>query len=247
MKADPFAQLRLLELQTLDANLDRLAHRRRTLPELGELARLQGRLTVLHDEIIEAETEDSDLEREQTKIEADVDIVRTRTGRDRGRLDSGQVGSPRELENLQSEIASLGRRQGDLEEQVLEVMERREAVESRLGRLRAERDMLETEKAAVTDRRDVAEAEIDETAQRCAEERASLATEIPPALAALYEKIRLDRGGVGAAALHRGRCEGCHLSLAGSDLGAMAAAAPDMVLRCEECGRILVRTYESGL
>ena len=37
MKADPFAQLRLLDLQALDTALDQLAHKRRTLPEIAEM------------------------------------------------------------------------------------------------------------------------------------------------------------------------------------------------------------------
>jgi predicted nucleic acid-binding Zn-ribbon protein len=66
-------------------------------------------------------------------------------------------------------------------------------------------------------------------------------------LLALYEKIRATSDGVGAAALHRARCEECHLTLNPSDLGQMRAASPDAVLRCEECRRILVRTPDSGL
>lgn len=247
MNAEPSIQLRLLDLQALDSALDRLAHRRATLPERAELERLAGRLDSLHYEIVAAETEDSDQEREQTKLENDVEQVRARSTRDRSRLDSGQVGSPRELENLQSEIASLARRQGDLEEQVLEVMERREALGSRLAELRAERAMLETERAAVTERRDTAYAEIDAAAARDSQDRNEVAAELPGDLLSLYEKIRADKGGVGAAALRRGRCEGCHLSLPGSVLADIRAAAPDAVPRCEECRRILVRTPESGL
>ena len=44
-----------------------------------------------------------------------------------------------------------------------------------------------------------------------------------------------------AAALRNGRREGCHLSLNTVDLGRIRAAAPDEVIRCEECRRILVR------
>jgi len=247
VNAAPLTQLRLLDLQALDSALDRLAHRRATLPELAELERLTGRLDELHEEIVAAETEDSDQEREQTKLESDVEQVRSRSDRDRSRLDAGSVGSPRELESLQAEIVSLARRQADLEEQVLEVMERREAVGSRLADLRAERAMLVAERDAVVDRRDVSHAEIDAATARDTEERAAVATELPADLMTLYEKIRADRGGVGAAALQRGRCEGCHLSMSGVDLAAIRASPPDALLRCEECRRILIRTPESGL
>ena len=40
---------------------------------------------------------------------------------------------------------------------------------------------------------------------------------------------------------------GCRLTLNASDLGIIAKAPADEVMRCEECNRILVRTGESGL
>jgi predicted nucleic acid-binding Zn-ribbon protein len=110
VNAPPAAQLRLLDLQALDSALDRLEHRRRTLPELAQLDALDRQLARLRDALIMAETEDSDLGREQDKLEHDVDLVRARAVRDQERLDAGSVASPRELENLQSEIASLSHR-----------------------------------------------------------------------------------------------------------------------------------------
>jgi len=246
VKASPQSQLRLLELADLDAELARLDHRRHSLPEVAELARLEARASELKDEIVVAETELGDLAREENRSERDVDQVRTRIDRDRARLDAGQVSAARELATLQSEIESLRRRQGDLEEVVLELMERREGLVSRRDELTAERDSLGTETAEVAARRDAAFKEIDEQAGKASEQRAAIAAEVPADLLKLYEQIR-DARGVGAAALRAGRCEGCHLSLNTVDLNQIRASAPDEVLRCEECRRILVRTPESGL
>jgi uncharacterized protein len=74
-----------------------------------------------------------------------------------------------------------------------------------------------------------------------------LAAGLPAELLALYEKVRASSSGVGAAALHRGRCEGCHLQLNTTDLNRLRDAPAEDVVRCEECRRILVRTAESGL
>ncbi|MGH8861615.1 MAG: C4-type zinc ribbon domain-containing protein, partial [Jatrophihabitantaceae bacterium] len=62
-----------------------------------------------------------------------------------------------------------------------------------------------------------------------------------------YELAREHGGGVGAAMLHQRRCEGCRIELSGSELSAVRSAAPDEVVRCDNCRRILVRTDESGL
>jgi uncharacterized protein len=247
VKASPEAQLRLLELADLDAELGRLEHRRRGLPEHAELDRLEQRDAQLRDTVASLEAEQGDLRRALGKAEADVDQVRTRIDRDRKRLDAGQVSTPRDLENLQSEIVSLTRRQSDLEDIVLEIMERQEAAQSSREAAAAERVEIAAARDVVTARRDAALGEIGEQAGKAADRRAAVASQEPPDLLALYERMREQHGGVGAAALRGGRCEGCHLSLNTVDLNSIRTADPDEVLRCEECRRILVRTPESGL
>jgi predicted nucleic acid-binding Zn-ribbon protein len=247
VKAAPDDQLRLLDLQALDSALDRLAHRRRTLPEIATGEELRGRVDRLADDVVLLQTEDTDLGREQSKVDADVDVVRSRMAKDQQRLDTGQVSSPRELENLQSEIQSLHRRQSDLEDAELEIMEKREVVQQRLAEVVADRERVALELTETEQRRDATFAEIDAEAEKTTQQRAELATGIGAELLALYEKVRASSSGVGAAALHRGRCEGCHLQLNTTDLNRLRDAPADEVVRCEECRRILVRTAESGL
>jgi uncharacterized protein len=247
VKASPEAQLRLLEIADIDAELGRIAHKRRGLPEHAEITRLTDRDLVLRDSIAALTAQSSDLGREQTKAEADVEQVRSRIERDRQRLDSGMVASPKELENLQSEIQSLQRRQSDLEEIVLDVMERREANQAGLDEATGERTSIEGELQAVTAARDVALAELDEQAAKATAKRAQIVEMIDGDLLDLYDKLRAQHGGVGAAALRHRRCQGCNLALNTVDLNAIRVAADDEVLRCEECRRILVRTPESGL
>jgi hypothetical protein len=224
----------------LDAELSRLDHRRRVLPENAEFERAQQRDGELRDELATLEATGSDLTRDQAKAERDVDQVRTRIERDRARLDAGQVSSPKELENLQSEIVSLERRQGDLEEVVLEVMERLEEVIRRSDELSTELTALTGQMKEIAARRDAAFAEIDEQAGKAGDARAGIAADLPGDLLALYDRLRAQHT-VGAAVLRNGRCEGCHLTLNTVDLGRIRAAPPDEVLRCEECRRILVR------
>ncbi|MBG0824497.1 hypothetical protein HS048_27700 [Planomonospora sp. ID91781] len=246
MKAAPASQKRLLDLAEVDSVLDRLAHRRRTLPELAEIDELAARVARLATQVIAAETEAGDLAREQSKAESDVDSVRVRVERDQKRLDSGQVSSPKDLASLQSEIASLTRRQGDLEEVVLEIMERREAADEQVVKLSAERDELAAARAAAEDRRDAVFAEIDKELGEVKAKRSGVAADVPADLLSLYEKLR-EQFGVGAAMLQGGRCLGCRTSLSIADVNRIKAAPHDEVIRCEECRRILVRTPESGL
>jgi predicted nucleic acid-binding Zn-ribbon protein len=246
MKAAPNAQKRLLDLAELDTHLDQLRHRRKTLPELAEVDEQSKALAKLATQVIAVETEAGDLGRDQAKAESDVDAVRARADRDQKRLDSGQVSSPKDLASLQSEIASLRRRQSDLEEVVLEIMERREAADARVATLKSDRDKVTAALRAVEDRRDALFAEIDKEQAEVQGRRSAVTADVPADLLALYEKMR-EQTGVGAAMLHGGRCLGCRTSLSIADLNRIRAAAADDVVRCEECRRILVRMPESGL
>lgn len=246
MNADPAAQLRLLDLQAVDTALAQLAHRRGSLPEIAKLADADARANELGNEVIDAETRLADVAEDQKRFETEIDQVRSRETRDEQRLQSGGLPA-KELEGLQHELATLKRRQGSLEDDLLEVMEQREAVEADLSRLTAQRDEVISERNGLVAARDAAFAEIDAAVAERTGERTAIATEIPADLLALYEKARTAGGGVGAAMLRQRRCEGCRIELSGSELSAVRAAAPDAVVRCENCRRILVRTAESGL
>ncbi|MEU6847065.1 C4-type zinc ribbon domain-containing protein [Streptomyces sp. NPDC046716] len=247
MNAAPADQIRLLDVQDLDVRLQQLAHKKKSLPEHAELESLGKDLTQLRDLHVAATTEESDCAREQTKAEQDVDQVRQRAARDQKRLDSGTVSSPKDLENLQREIASLAKRQGDLEDVVLEVMERRESAQERVGELTDRLASVQAKIDDATSRRDQAAGELDTEAASVAKEREVVAASIPADLLKLYDKLREKEGGVGAAKLFQRRCEGCRLELNITELNEVRAAAPDAVVRCENCRRILVRTSESGL
>ncbi|MEH6378453.1 C4-type zinc ribbon domain-containing protein [Streptomyces sp. KLMMK] len=247
MNAAPADQIRLLDLQALDTRLGQLAHKRTTLPEHAEIASLEADLTQHRDLLVAAQTEESDTAREQTKAEQDVDQVRQRAARDQQRLDTGVGMSAKDLENLQREVASLAKRQGDLEDVVLEVMERRESAQERVTELTGRVESVQAKVNDAVARRDAAVAGIDAEAASVTKEREIVSGSVPADLLKLYDRLREKQGGIGAARLNQRRCEGCRLELDITELNEVRAAAPDQVVRCENCSRILVRTSESGL
>jgi uncharacterized protein len=196
---------------------------------------------------VAAQTEESDTAREQTKAEQDVDQVRQRAVRDQQRLDSGAVSSPKDLENLQRELASLAKRQGDLEDIVLEVMERRESAQERVAELTERVGAVQGKVDDATARRDAAFEEIDGEAASVTKEREVISASVPADLLKLYDKLREQQGGIGAAKLYQRTCQGCRQELSITDINDIRKATPDTVVRCENCRRILVRTSESGL
>ncbi|MFN8192194.1 MAG: C4-type zinc ribbon domain-containing protein [Nocardioidaceae bacterium] len=247
LKADPSAQLTLLEVQELDSRADQLRHQRDHLPELAEIAELRQSRQRLEVELRDARIQVEDLTAEQEKVDADVEAVKARRTRDQQRMDQGLISNPKDLERMTHELASLERRIGDLEDDEIEVMERLEEAQTRLDSL--------TSQAAASDpsarRPRRCPGHQDRRARRpggrARLRREPLASGLPADLTlALYDRLRSTKAGIGAAELRARQCGGCRLSLDSAELATIKAALKDDVIRCEECQRILVRTAESG-
>ena len=246
MKADHFEQQKLLDLAAEDVALTQLAHRRATLPEVAAVEAAQEAERGFAADVVRSETEARDLQREVARFESDVDVVRQRAARDQQRLVAGGLPA-REVTALQHEMESLARRQSDLEDQELELMERQEVADAALataqeGLAKAKADLERAEQV-----RDDALADIADSTTRHEAARAAVVGEISPPLLATYDRIRKQTGTTGAAMLKARQCQGCRIELYGNELAAVRNADPHEVVRCENCGRILVRTAESGL
>jgi predicted nucleic acid-binding Zn-ribbon protein len=246
VKADHFEQQRLLELAAEDVALTQLAHRRKNLPEAAAVTAAEEAERTFADEVVRTETDVRDLEREVKRLESDVDTVRQRAARDQQRLDAGGLPA-REVTALQHELESLARRQSDLEDQELELMERLETAEKALAEARSGHEKAQADRERATQLRDDALADIADGTTRHESARAAVAGAISASLLSLYDRIRTQTGTTGAALLKARQCQGCRIELFGKELAAVRNADPHEVVRCDNCGRILVRSAESGL
>jgi uncharacterized protein len=246
VKADHFDQQKLLALAAEDTALTQLAHRQRTLPEVAAVETAAEAERGFAGEVVRAETQVRDLQREVKRLEGDVDTVRQRAAKDQRLLDSGSV-SAKQMTDLQHEMQSLARRQSDLEDQELELMEQLEAAEQALAEVQENRSGARADLERAEQQRDDALADVADGRSRHEAARTEVAATIPDDLLKLYERIRTQTGGTGAAMLKARQCQGCRIELNGRDLAAVRNADPHEVVRCDNCGRILVRTAESGL
>lgn len=247
MNADPAAQLRLLDLQALDAQVDQLRHQRNNPAEAAEIKDLLGKRVDVDGRLRDQRIVVDDLAAAQAKADADVEQVKARRTRDRERMDSGAVGDPKALERMQHELESLERRIATLEDEELEVMEQLEEAQSALAELTSAIEDIDARLGALTTSRDEKVAALDAEISSVSAGRGDLAGAIPDDLLALYEKLRASKGGIGVGALRARQCGGCQLTLDAGELAEIRATPADTVLRHEECQRILVRTAESGL
>jgi hypothetical protein len=244
LRAAPQDQEKLLDLQAIDTRTAQIAHAKRTLPQLSTLATLGSSADALRRRLATEQGALEDLRAELGRIESDVKVVETRKARDAQRLQS--TASAKDAQGLEHELASLARRQSDLEDMELSVMERLETQEAVMAQLEAERAELAARRETLEVERDDAWAQLDAEAGELVGRRQTLVGDLPAELVELYERQR-SRYGIGAALLRRGVSGGSNVALTGSDLAAVRAAAPDEVVLDPESGCILVRTAESGI
>jgi predicted nucleic acid-binding Zn-ribbon protein len=216
-------------------------------PEAAELRALAAQRAQVDGRLRDLQVQVDDLSRAQRKADDDVEQVKGRRVRDQQRLDSGSVTNPKDLERLQHELVSLDRRISELEDTELDVMEQLESAQAQLTEDRTTLEDLDARTAGLVEARDRRVAGLREQGSALVRERAQAVTGMPADLLGLYEKLREQKGGVGAALLRARRCEGCSLELNSGDLATIGKQPVDEVVRCEECGRILVRTGESGI
>jgi len=242
--ADPGAVRRsplevLLAVQDADSAADQLRHRRARLPERAALAELKARLDRVAAASVELDAQRRAHEARLSRLANDVDEIVGRATRIDDRLRAGEAASFRDQETMATEMGTLGRRRGELDDEQLVVMEAIEELEAELGRLATERAALMSEITTVRAVLGTAEAEIDTELATIAIRRADATAAVPSALLDEYERLRARLDGVGAARLVNGTCDGCHLAASAAELDRIRHAPADEVVHCAQCGRIL--------
>ncbi|PPF47967.1 MULTISPECIES: zinc ribbon domain-containing protein [unclassified Rathayibacter] len=244
MKASPAHQRELLTLASLDTRGAQLRHALATLPQIARIQAMQARDNETRRSLAERTGRLEDVRTELGRIESDVSVVEKRLIRDRDRLQTASAA--KDIAALESEITSLVKRRGDLEDIELTLMERIEGIESEVAAAQAERDEVVASLGTLAEERDAQAEKLRDKQEALVRDRADLVTTLPEDLVELYEKQRA-RYGVGAALLRGKVSEGSGVALTESDLSWIRASAPDEVVLCPDSGCILVRGEESTL
>ena len=240
MQASVAQQSLILEMQSLDNEIMQANTKLKSLPEIEQLLHIDKRIATATDELAVVKSEADQIALELRRGEVDVETVTDRIKKDEARLASGNA-TPKELEQLQHEVGTLKKRQESLEEIELEIMIRSDAITSRSNTLTTDLASLQTLKDEIAGRLKTATDEINKVIADKNTARNLVANQIEKPLLELYEKIRGNGGGVGAAALVGNKCNGCNLAINAVEMDRIKSLAKDELLRCEECRRILVR------
>jgi predicted nucleic acid-binding Zn-ribbon protein len=227
----------LLELQRIDSDIDRSTIQRPRLAEIASHGEAERELARVRAEVARVSGAQSSALGELDRIEArsaDLDAHRERLERQ-----LRTVIAPREAEALQNEMAGLAAQRNELDDRGLELLEASSAADEELAGLAAAEQVAGRAVEVAATVRQNAEAAAD---LRLAELRALrdvTAGRIDAADLARYERHRAGNGGVAVAALDRGTCGACHVSLSVSELDTVKRSTDTP--ECPHCARWLVR------
>jgi predicted nucleic acid-binding Zn-ribbon protein len=239
---DPWAYLRILDIQTFDTSLDQIAHKLKNLPEIIEAEKLRAQFEQLKYREVAGITEAADRELDVRKAESDVDQVRMRLEKDSQLLISGSISDSKQLTELQHEVDSLKRRQNLLEDEEIAVLQQLEDAQKNLDSIRGELARVTQELQKADEIATVRVANIEVEREQISNERSTEAKSVPEELLKLYEKVRADNRGIGASRFATGQCEGCQIQFSNAELNKFKNAADGELIRCEECRAILVKS-----
>ena len=231
----------LLELQDHDTAIDQLRHRRAAMPERAELGEVEEQRRALEGRAGQVQEQRDDLGTRQANLEDQIEASKRRRSELEQRMFGGQVTAARELQAMDDEVRHLNRHISDLEDREIEVMEALEPLDADLGASATERASLESRASALHEAIVAVESELDTEIAAQVAARDEAAATVPPELLSAYERLRTKLGGTGAARLVGNSCGGCHLTLPAMEVDRIRKAAPDAVITCDQCGRILVR------
>jgi predicted nucleic acid-binding Zn-ribbon protein len=229
----------LLAVQERDAALERLRHRRATLPERAALADAEAAGAGIRNRLAELAVPRDELARVQRKHEDEAQSLAEQAGAVEKRMYSGEVSSPRELQAMQADVEQLRRHQRTVEERALETMEQLEPLQAEAGELEAalgRSDAAVAEaRAALTGAEAVVDGEIGAEQHARDDAAAALGN---PGLLADYERRRTQ--GQGAARLVGNTCQSCHLTIPATEVDRIRKAPEGTVAYCDNCGAILI-------
>jgi hypothetical protein len=228
------AALGLQRLQQVDSRIDQLE------AELGRIhAELENNAaaTAAREALDSAEADQRHAEESRLKAERQASTVRTKLQQAEGALYGGTVRNPKELQDLQAEVASLKKHLIALDADEVACMEHLEEVDAhcRAASARLQHILLGLE----VEHAQLRESEVDLLHKResLRSERTATAEALRPAWQAAYDGLRRTRRGVAVAAVEDGACAACGTALTPA-LQQNVRHAQDL-MHCPSCGRIL--------
>lgn len=230
---------KLLQLQQLDTEIDKLEAKKENLPEKSNyeksLAELGDTQRELAKKIKEQESED----KKQDKLEGEVERISFKVKTEEDKLYSGKIQNPKELMSIQEEIKMLQRERDELETGYLKELDVVEQLERDVKLLNEQEKRFSARTDELKAAYDEILSEIDSKLAELSKKREEIAEGVEKSTYELYEKLRKEKGGLAVALVKEGVCQGCGVEISTEEEDLMFKE--ERIWRCEHCKRILVR------
>lgn len=179
----------------------------------------------------------ADIKKQHRLAEGAVDDLLAKIAADEEKLYGGKVTSPKELSNLQHEIALEKSRGDELENTALGIIDRVEEAEKMVTRGTASYEKMENEWLADQQRLKAENEQLTAGLEKLRQQRIEITEDIDKETLDLYESIRKTKKPA-VSKVERGICQACHISPSAS---AMQRARAGQPIQCS-CGRLLYVT-----
>lgn len=226
----------LLDLQSVDLEIDRLLHERESLPQLDSYKATHEALAKASSQLQVAQAALRETNLGVDKTNGELEIAEEKIDREQMRLYAGGL-SARDADYMRREVEMLIRKKGEMEEEVIELLERSEEQEGEVEAVAGEVATLTAKKDSLGAAIAEAWKGIDARLATKEERKSVIVPLIEEDLVGLYEDLRKVKGGVGVGRLADGTCGGCHLRITEAEEIDVRKSDPP---RCIHCRRILV-------
>lgn len=228
------AALGLYRLQQVDSQMDQIRARLNTIRETLENDR---ELKKAMDAVSAAEEKHKSSNSAVRASELEVESQRAKIEKAESSLYSGTVTNPKELQDLQMDVASLKKHLVTLEERELEAMVRAEETQNALDT--ANEKLQEVQAKLKDQNKDLtSESEtLGKDLERLEPERQAVIGNLEEAFLKTYELLRGQKNGVAVASMDENSCSACGTNFTQSQH--QSARSISQLFNCPTCGRII--------
>jgi len=228
------ASLGLYRLQLVDSRMDEIRTR---LDEIRQTIENDDELRRAKHQVAEAEAKLKLAQLALKQAEAEVNKQKVKIEQSEANLYSGNVKNPKELQDLQMELAALKRHLETLEDRQLEAMLEEETADQveqeALGKLERVKARLADQNQTLTAEQSLLNKEL----EKLDEERQAALHPLDPSLLTVYDDLRQQKRGLAVAAVSEGACAACGTTLTPAQF--QNSRSTSQIYNCPTCGRIL--------
>ncbi len=224
----------LTRLQRIDLQIDQFNLRIKEIDRLlseNETVR-EAEKTVHQEEAVESKA------RQRLMLaENAVEAQRIKIETNEAALYAGKIHNPKELQDLQNDIAARKRNLAALEDEQLEAMLTLDEAEKKVKSSKKNLDEIQARFTSQNASLAGEKTKIKESLQRLVGEREAALKPLTPESISLYQRLREQKHGIAVATVEDGACSACGTELRPAEL--QAARSPHNIVFCASCGRIL--------